>query len=59
MKTDLTREQMLTVVDRARYQRSLAAGEIYANAIRGTLRWLARTLDRFLHVLLMSPTAHR
>lgn len=59
MKPDLSREQMMIVVEQARYQRSLAAGEMYATAIRGTLRWLARVLDQFLHVLLMSPTAHR
>jgi hypothetical protein len=28
MKTDLTREQMMMIVERARYQRSIAAGDI-------------------------------
>ena len=59
MKADLNREQTMMIVERARYQRSLAAGDFYANATRKTLRWLARGIDRFLHLLLMSPTAPR
>ncbi|HNC52365.1 MAG TPA: hypothetical protein PLO14_09045 [Accumulibacter sp.] len=59
MKTDLTREQMMIVVERARHRRSLATGELYATAIRRTLRRLARVLDKFLHVLLMSPSRPR
>ena len=58
MKTDLNREQMMIIVERARYQRSLATGDIYAAATRKTLVWLARGIDKFLHLLLMSPTAH-
>lgn len=59
MKTDLTREQMMMIVERARYQRSLAAGDFYARAARRTSTSLARGIDRFLHLLLMSPTGSR
>lgn len=59
MKTDFTREQMMTIVERARYQRSIAAGDMAVAAARQALRWLARWTDRFLHALLMSPTARQ
>ncbi len=59
MKPDLNREQTMIIVERARYQRSLAAGDFYAAATRKTLTWLARGIDKFLHLLLMSPTANR
>lgn len=57
MKTDLTREQMMTIVERARYQRSIAAGDIIVATSGKALSWLAKWTDRFLHALLMSPTA--
>ena len=53
MKTDLNREQMMIIVERARYQRSLATGDLYAAATSKTLVWLARGIDKFLHLLLM------
>jgi hypothetical protein len=59
MKTDLTREQIMQIVENARQQRSIAAGEVSARTIRRSLLWLGRWIDRALHVLLMSPTAHR
>ncbi|MBL8397019.1 MAG: hypothetical protein JNL84_02580 [Candidatus Accumulibacter sp.] len=58
MKTELTREQILSTVARARHQRSLAAGEFWATTLRHGLAWLGRTLDKSLHTLLMSPTTH-
>ncbi len=58
MKTDLNREQMMMIVERARLQRSIAAGDVIASGTRKTLVWLACWTDRFLHALLMSPTAH-
>jgi hypothetical protein len=45
MKTDLTREQMMMIVERARYQRSIAAGDIIAGYLRKALSWLAK-VDR-------------
>lgn len=59
MKTDLTREQMMMMVERARCERSIAAGNIIAAGTRKTLSALARATDRFLHLLLMSPTARQ
>jgi hypothetical protein len=56
MKTDLNREQILTIVERARYERSLAAGEMISVAAHKALARLAHAADRFLHLLLMSPT---
>ncbi|MCM8594505.1 hypothetical protein [Accumulibacter sp.] len=55
--TDLTREQIMAIVDDARQQRSLAAGDVTVASIREALGWLVRTGDRLLHILLMSPTA--
>lgn len=57
--TDLTREQIMAVVDEARQKRSLATGDVTAASIREAAGWLARTGDRLLHALLMSPTARR
>jgi hypothetical protein len=57
MNTDLNREQIMMIVERARYQRSIAAGEVTAARIHKTLAWLAKWTDKFLHALLMSPTA--
>ena len=59
MKTDLTREQMMMIVERARQQRSIAAGDVIAAGTRKALVTLARWADRFLHILLMSPTARQ
>lgn len=59
MRTDLTREQILSIVDHARQQRSIAAGEVSARVIHNTLTRLAMLLDRALHWLLMSPTARQ
>lgn len=59
MKTDLTREQIMLIVDRARHQRSIAAGNVSAAYFRQAALWLGHSTDRFLHLLLMSPTAHR
>ncbi|HNN85011.1 MAG TPA: hypothetical protein PKL62_12730, partial [Accumulibacter sp.] len=59
MKADLTREQIMQIVEHARQRRSVAAGEVSARTIRQSLVWLGRWIDRGLHVLLMSPTAHR
>jgi hypothetical protein len=59
MRTDLTREQTMMIVERARYQRSLAAGDFYARVARRTLSSLVSGIDRFLHLLLMSPTGSR
>lgn len=59
MKTDLNREQMMMIVERARQQRSIAAGDATAAAARRSLAWLAKWIDRGLHALLMSPTVLR
>ena len=59
MKTDLTREQMMMIVERARQQRSIAAGDVIAAGTRKALVTLARWVDRVLHILLMSPTARQ
>ncbi|QKS30101.1 MAG: hypothetical protein FAZ92_03649 [Accumulibacter sp.] len=59
MKTDLTREQMMMMVERARHERSIAAGDMIAAGTRRTLSALGRWTDRFLHLLLMSPTARQ
>ncbi|WP_300454369.1 hypothetical protein [Accumulibacter sp.] len=59
MKTDLNREQMMMIVERARHERSIAAGDILAATTHKALWWLARWTDRFLHALLMSPTARQ
>ncbi|MEF8727105.1 MAG: hypothetical protein V5B34_02645 [Accumulibacter sp.] len=59
MKTDLSREQMMMIVERARYQRSIAAGDMVVSLTRRALSSLARWTDRFLHALLMSPTARQ
>lgn len=59
MKTDLNREQMMMIVERARQQRSIAAGDMIAVGTRKALVTLARWGDRFLHILLMSPTARQ
>jgi hypothetical protein len=45
MKTDLNREQMMMIVERARYQRSIAAGDIIAAAPPQGAVWLAK-VDR-------------
>ncbi len=58
MKTDLSREQIMQIVELARQQRSIAAGEASARTIRRSLAWLGKWVNRALHVLLMSPTAH-
>ncbi|HOG02518.1 MAG TPA: hypothetical protein PLL14_00980 [Accumulibacter sp.] len=58
MNTDLKREEIMMIVERARYQRSIAAGEVTAVSLRKSLAWLAKWTDRFLHALLMSPTAN-
>ncbi len=41
MNTDLNREQIMMIVERARYQRSLAAGDVYAvsNSARRWSGW--------------------
>ncbi|HPT48719.1 MAG TPA: hypothetical protein PLS67_05930 [Accumulibacter sp.] len=59
MKTDLTREQIMLIVDHARHQRSVASGEVSAVFLRKSALWLGHGIDKFLHLLLMSPTAHR
>lgn len=60
MKTELSREQILSTVARARQQRSLAAGGFWANTIRSGLARLGHSIDQSLHILLMSPTTrHR
>jgi hypothetical protein len=59
MKTDLNREQMMMIVERARYERSIAAGDAVAAGSRKALLWLAKWTDKFLHALLMSPTARQ
>jgi len=59
MKADLSREQMMMIVERARYQRSIAAGDMVATATCRAVSSLARWTDRFLHALLMSPTARQ
>ncbi len=59
MKTDLNREQMMMIVERARQQRSIAAGDVIAAGTRKALVTLARWVDQFLHILLMSPTARQ
>ncbi|HAY29792.1 MAG TPA: hypothetical protein PK440_08305 [Candidatus Accumulibacter phosphatis] len=59
MKADLTREQMMMIVERARYQQSIAAGEIVVSGTRKALSALARWTDRFLHGLPMAPTARQ
>jgi len=56
MKTDLNHEQLTIIIERARKQRSIAAGEAIATGSRQGLLRLARAVDAFLHVLLMSPT---
>ena len=58
MNTGLKREEIMMIVERARYQRSIAAGEVTAVSLRKALAWLAKWTDRFLHALLMSPTAN-
>ncbi|MCM8612163.1 hypothetical protein [Accumulibacter sp.] len=59
MKTDLDRDQMMMIVERARHQRSIAAGDLIASGTHRALHTLARWTDRFLHALLMSPTARQ
>ncbi|KFB69519.1 hypothetical protein [Candidatus Accumulibacter vicinus] len=59
MTTDLNREQIMMIVERARNQRSIATGDLYAAITHQSLGWLARGIDKFLHLLLMSPMAHR
>jgi hypothetical protein len=41
MNTDLKREEIMMIVERARYQRSIAAGEVTAVSLRKALAWLA------------------
>lgn len=57
MTTDLNREQIMMIVEHARKQRSIATGDLYAAMIHKSLGWLARGIDKFLHLLLMSPMA--
>ena len=59
MNTDLKREEIMMIVERARYQRSIAAGDIIVATSGKALSWLAKWTDRFLHALLMSPTARQ
>ncbi|HQO28677.1 MAG TPA: hypothetical protein PKY22_04020 [Accumulibacter sp.] len=56
MKTELTREQIMRTVEYARQQRSLAAGEFWAINLRQGMSWLGHSIDKILHVMLMSPT---
>ncbi len=59
MKTDLNREQLMMIVERARQQRSIAAGDAAVAVARRSLAWLTKWIDRGLHTLLMSPTVPR
>jgi hypothetical protein len=59
MKTDLNHEQMMTIVERARYQRSVAAGQIIVATSGKALTWLAKLTDRLLHAFMVSPTARQ
>ena len=58
MKTDLNRDQIMMIVERARHQHSIEAGGVIATATHKAIAWLASRGDKFLHALLMSPTAH-
>lgn len=59
MKTDLNRQQIMIIVENARYRRSVAAGQVTTDLLRKIVKSLARGVDRFLHLLLMSPVAPR
>jgi hypothetical protein len=59
MKTDLDREQIMMIVDRARHERSIAAGDVIATAARRALHTLAGWTDRLVHVPAMSRTARQ
>ena len=57
MKTDLTREQMMMIVERARHQRSLAAGDLIAAHTHRAIAWLARAGRKLLGATALAPTA--
>lgn len=55
MKSDLNTDDIALLIAQARRQRSDMTGELIAGGSRKALAWLARTADRLLHALLMSP----
>lgn len=59
MKTDLNRQQIMKIVEHARYRRSIAAGQVATDLLGKAVKGLARGIDQFLHLLLMSPVARR
>ena len=58
MKTDLNRDQIMMIVERARRQHAIEAGEVIATGTRSAIAWLSSRGDKLLHSLqFMLPTA--
>lgn len=58
MPIELNREQMTMIIERARHQRSIATGDLFASATHRTFSWLHRWANKAAHAITVSPTPH-
>ena len=60
MKTDLNRDQIMMIVERARRQHSTESGQVIVTTARKAFSWLASKSDSLLHSLqFMAPATYR